>query len=85
MEEEIKKFWNFCGIHYINMFFISTKRYERNDIETKIDNDWILWLNEKYIEKGLDHKNLQEIRIKYDSDHRKHRYQLAKEPKNNAI
>ena len=67
------------------MIFISTKRYDRKGIQTKIDNNRILWLNEKYIEEGLDHKNLREIRIKYDSDHRKHRYQLVEEPKNNAI
>ena len=44
--------------------------YERNGIE-KVDNNEILWLNEKHIE-GLHHKNLWEIRIKYYSNHRKH-------------
>ena len=29
----------------------------------------------------LDHKNLQEITIKYHSDHRKHRHELANKPK----
>ena len=36
------------------------------------------------IEKGLDHKNLHKITIKYHSNYRKHRYELVEEPKNNA-
>ena len=38
------------------MVDIRWKTYERNSIET-VDNDEILWWNEKHIE-GLDHKNL---------------------------
>ena len=38
-----------------------------------------MWLNEKFIEKGLDHKNLLEITTKYNSNHRKHRYELVEE------
>ena len=38
------------------MVDITRKKYERNGIETIIDNHEILWLNEKYIEKGLYHK-----------------------------
>ena len=34
------------------MVDISTKKYERNGIETIVDNDGILWLNEKHTEKG---------------------------------
>ena len=49
---------------------ISRKTYERNGTETIADNDGILWLNEKCIEEWLDHKNLQEITIKYYSNHR---------------
>ena len=45
MEEEIKNPWNFCGMHYINMVNISKKVYERNGMETIVDNDGILWLN----------------------------------------
>ena len=63
------------------MVDISRKMYERNRIETIVVNDGILWLNEKHKEEGLYHKNLQEITIKYHSDHRKHRYDLAEEPK----
>ena len=47
--------------------------YEGNGIETMIDKDWILWINEKHIEEGLDHKNFQEITIKYHSKHRQYR------------
>ena len=39
------------------MVDMSRKTYERNGIETIIDNDRIFWLNEKHIEEGLDHKN----------------------------
>ena len=61
----------------------SREMYERNrnNTETKVDNDGTLWLNQKYIEEYLDHKKLQEITIKYYSDHRKHRYELVDEPK----
>ena len=45
------------------MVDISRKTYEKNGVETIIHNDGILWLNEKYIEEGLDHKNLGEITI----------------------
>ena len=46
-----------------------------------MDNDEILWLNEKHIKEALDHKNLREITIRYISDYRKHRYELAEESK----
>ena len=80
MKEQIKN-KNFLGIHYINTVDISRKRYEKNSIETKADSDGILWLNEKYIEEGLNHKNLRGITIKYRSDHRNYRYELMEEPK----
>ena len=35
-----------------------------------------MWLNEKHTE-GLDHKNLQEITIKYHSNHRRHRHEIV--------
>ena len=40
------------------MASITRKTYERNGKETIVDDDGILWLNEKYIEEGSDHKNL---------------------------
>ena len=51
----------------------SRKTYERNDIETRVDNDEILWLKENHIEEGLDHKILRETTLKYHLGHRKHR------------
>ena len=55
---------------------------KKNDVETTVDSDEILWLNEKYVEEGLAF-NLRVITVKYPSDHRKHRYELVDEPKNN--
>ena len=57
--------------------------YERNDLETIADSDEVLWLNEKIIDEGLDHKHLKVTTTKYLSDNRKHRYELVDEPKNN--
>ena len=62
------------------MLDISRKTSERNSIEI-VDNDGILWWNEKHIEEELDHQKFQEITTKYHSDHRKHRYELVTEPK----
>ena len=60
---------------------ISKKTYERNGIETIVDNDRILWLSEKHIEEKLYHKNLREITTKYHWDHTKNRYELVEESK----
>ena len=40
------------------MIDISRKTYESNDTETIVDNDGILWLNERHTEEELDHKRL---------------------------
>ena len=58
------------------MVNINRKMYERNGIETIVDNDEILWLNEAQIKEVLDYKNLREI-----TKNRKHRNELVKEPK----
>ena len=42
------------------------KRFESNGKETIIDNDGILWLNEKHIEEGLNQKNLWQITTNYN-------------------
>ena len=42
-------------------------------------------MTEKHIEEGLHQKHLRGIPIKYHSDHRKHKYELVEELKNNAI
>ena len=48
------------------MVNLSRETCERNGIETIVDNDGILPLNEKNIDGQLGHKNLQEITIKYN-------------------
>ena len=50
-----------------------------------VDNDGKLWLNEKYIKQGLDHKNLEMTTTNFFSDHRKNRYEKVDESKNNPI
>ena len=40
-----------------------------------------MWLNNKHLEEGFDHKQLREITIKYYPDHRRNRYETVKEPK----
>ena len=63
------------------MVDISRKMYERNGNKTVVDNDGVLCINEKHMQEGLDHKSLQEITAKYNSNHRTHRYELVEEPK----
>ena len=63
-------------IYHKNIVDISRETYERNCIETIAYDDGILWLTEKHIEGGLDHRKLPEITIKYHSDHRKNTYGL---------
>ena len=42
-----------------------------------------MWLNEKHIvEEESNHKNVRVTKVKYFSDHTKHRYKLVDEPKN---
>ena len=61
----------------------SRETNEKNCVETIVDNDGILWLNEKHITERLDHENLQVTPLKYLSDHKKYRYKLVDEQKNN--
>ena len=63
------------------MVYISREAYEQNVAETIVDSDGILWLNEKHMEQGLDHKNIRATAVKYPSGHRKNRYELLDEPK----
>ena len=58
-----------------------SRKTSKNGIETIVDNDGILWLNEKHVEEGLDHKNLRATTLKELSDHRKSIYQLVDKPK----
>ena len=57
------------------------KTYKRNDIEKIVDNDGIMWLNEKHIEKGLDHTKLRKNATKYRSYHGKPRHELDNKSK----
>ena len=45
MREEILKLYE---VRYINMLVISRKTYEKNGVQTIVDNDRILWLNGKH-------------------------------------
>ena len=63
------------------MVDISGQTYKRNGLETIVDNDGILWLNEKRIEERLDHNDLREITTKHNSNNRKRGYELVEEPK----
>ena len=48
-----------------------------------MDGIGTLWLNEKYIEEKLGHKNLPVITNKYDSVYKKHKYELVDKQKKN--
>ena len=37
------------------MDFITKEIYENNDIEEIVDDNGIIWLNEKHVEEKLDH------------------------------
>ena len=62
------------------MVDISRKTYERNGVETTVDNYELLWLNEKHKEEGLDHEKLWVTTVNNLLDHKKHRYELLNEP-----
>ena len=47
------------------MVDISRKMYGKYGVETILNNDGILLLNEKHLEEELDHKYLWEITTKY--------------------
>ena len=40
-----------------------------------------MWLNKRHIEEGLVLKKLREITTKYNSNHKKNKYEVVKEPK----
>ena len=62
------------------MIDITKETLENNDIEVIVDGFNTLWLNEKYVEEQLGHKNLPEITNKYNKIYKKHRYELVDEP-----
>ena len=63
------------------MIEISAETYEKNVIDVIVDDNGILWLNEKHIEEKLRHKNLSIITKKYKI-YKKHRYELVDQPNN---
>ena len=62
-----KPLWNTLS----NMVDIRKIMYQRNFAETIEDSDGTFCLNEKHIEDGSDHKNLQVTTVKYPSGYRK--------------
>lgn len=56
------------------MVNINSEACERNGIETIVDSDGIIWLNEKDAEEGLDHKSLPMVTREYSSKYRKFTY-----------
>ena len=61
------------------MDFITKETCKNNNIEVIVDDNGILWLNEKRIEEQSNHKNLPVITRKNHSDYRKHRFELVDE------
>ena len=79
-KEEIKN--SETSVEYTVQKWLYKQRDEwKNGVETIVDSDEVLWLNEKHIEEGLDHKYLWVTTVNYLSDYRKGRYNLAVEPK----
>ena len=58
-----------------------SKKHESNGIEVIVEGIGTLWLNEKYIQEKLGHKNLPVITNNYDPVYKKHRYELVGKPK----
>ena len=59
------------------MIFITTKAWQNNDVEV-IPVDKIKWLNEKNIEKKLDHSNLTMTTAKYSGDDRRKKARITR-------
>ena len=66
--------FSFFFLSIINMIFITTKKWQDNDVEV-ITVDKIKWLNEKNIGKKLGHSNLTIITAKYSGDDRRKKRQ----------
>ena len=65
----------------IKWLILAKQTYEDNDIEVIVDGIGMLWLNGKYIEEKLGHKNLPAITNKYDAVYNKHRCELVNRTK----
>ena len=69
----------------IRMFVITKKNIWKQQHKVMADNNDTLWLNEKRVETGLDHKNVQFITKRYDPKYKKHRCEIEDEPKKQPI
>ena len=58
-------------------WFLLAKKHGNNNIEVIVHGIGTSWLNEKYIEEKLGHKNLPVITNKYDPVYKKQRYELV--------
>ena len=58
-----------------------SKKHESNGIEVIVEGIGTLWVNEKYIQEKLGHKNLPVITNNYDPVYKKHRSELVGKPK----
>ena len=63
----LKRLWNILYKHG----WYKQKNVWKSYVETIVDNDGILKLNERHREEGLDDKNLLVTTVKYFSDHSK--------------
>ena len=63
------------------MVNIDKEIYKNNSIEAIVDGIGKLWLNEKYVEEKIGHKNLPFITNRYDQVYKKRRYELVDKPK----
>ena len=63
--EKIMKIHKIIFFTHIRMDFITKETCKNNDIEVIIDENDILWLNEKHVEEKLNHRNLTVITRKY--------------------
>ena len=62
------------------MVNITKEIYKNNDIEVITNNLNTLWLNERYVQQQLGHKNLPAVTKKYDEECKKHRDELIDGP-----
>ena len=66
-------FVSFCL--YLKLVYITKETWEKTRVKVIIF-DGKKWLNEKHIEKQLEHSNLPSVTLQYSSDHRKQRQEL---------
>ena len=59
------------------MIVVTKQTCRINNIEVIVDDNGILWLNEKYIEEKLNHENLRAITTKCHLDYRIHKFELV--------